>query len=69
MPALVEMVLVVAVVAAGVVCVVLASPQRSRRAAELLRAAHGERTDDHPEYRVLTVPAARKRRGRRSGSR
>jgi len=68
MPVVVEVVLV-AVIAAGVLCWVLASPQRSGRAAELLRAAHGERTGDEPDCRVPVVPSARKRRGRRSGSR
>jgi hypothetical protein len=68
MPAVVEVVLV-AVIAAGVVCWVLASPQRSGLAAELLRAAHGERSGDEPDGRQPTVPAVQKLRGRRPGRR
>lgn len=57
----------VAVIAASVVCWVLASPQRSGRAAELLRAAHGERTGDTLGSQVAVTPAASKRRGRQFG--
>jgi hypothetical protein len=55
----------VAVIAAAMLFWVLANPQRSRRAAELLRAAHGDQDSDKPlGGRRPAISAGRDRRRR-----
>jgi hypothetical protein len=60
LPAVAAAVLVVVIVAV-VVCWVIADAGRAGRAAELLRAAHGEQASGPPEAQERALPAGRKR--------